>query len=70
VVIPIIGARRAAQIEDNLRSVDWQLTDEQLAKLDDATKIELGFPHDFLTNDFVKQMVFGGTHAAIDNHRE
>ena len=34
-----------------------------------ATKIELGFPHDFLTNDFVRQMVFGGTHASIDNHR-
>jgi diketogulonate reductase-like aldo/keto reductase len=69
VVIPIIGARRATQIEDNLKSLDWQLTDEQLAKLDDATKIELGFPHDFLTNDFVKQMVFGGTYASIDNHR-
>ena len=69
VVIPIIGARRAAQIEDNLKSLDWQLTDEQLAKLDEPTKIELGFPHDFLTNDFVRQMVFGGTHASIDNHR-
>ena len=69
VVIPIIGARRATQIEDNLKSLDWKLTDEQLAKLDDATKIELGFPHDFLTNDFVKQMVFGGTHSSIDNHR-
>ena len=69
VVIPIIGARRAAQIEDNLKSLDWKLTDEQLAKLDEATKIELGFPHDFLTNDFVRQMVFGGTDAYIDNHR-
>jgi Aldo/keto reductase family len=49
VVIPIIGARRAAQVEDNLKSLDWRLTDEQLAKLDEATKIELGFPHDFLT---------------------
>jgi hypothetical protein len=36
-----------------------------LAKLDDTTNIELGFPHDFLTNDFVKQMVLGGTHASI-----
>ena len=69
VVIPIIGARRIAQIEDNLNSLYWKLTDEQLAKLDEATKIELGFPHDFLTNDFVRQMVFGGTHASIDNHR-
>jgi aryl-alcohol dehydrogenase-like predicted oxidoreductase len=68
-VIPIIGARRATQIQDNLKCLDWQLTGEQIAKLDEATKIELGFPHDFLTNDFVLQMVFGGTYAAIDNHR-
>jgi diketogulonate reductase-like aldo/keto reductase len=67
--IPIIGARRAEQIQDNLKCLDWQLTGEQIAKLDEATKIELGFPHDFLTNDFVRQIVFGGTHAAIDNHR-
>ena len=67
--IPIIGARRAAQIEDNLKCLDWQLTGEQIAKLDEATKIELGFPHDFLTGDFVLRMVFGGTHASIDNHR-
>ena len=59
-----ITARRLTR-----KSLDWQLTDEQLAKLDEATKIELGFPHDFLTNDFVRQMVFGGTHASIDNHR-
>ena len=68
-VIPIIGARRAAQVQDNLKCLDWQLTDEQLAKLDNATKIEVGFPHDFLANDFVRQMVFGGTHAMIDSHR-
>ena len=67
--IPIIGARRATQIEDNLKCLDWQLTAEQIAKLDEATKIELGFPHDFLTGDFVLRMVFGGTYASIDNHR-
>ena len=68
-IIPIIGARRAAQIQDNLKCLDWQLTGEQIARLDEATKIELGFPHDFLANEFVRQIVFGGTHAAIDNHR-
>jgi aryl-alcohol dehydrogenase-like predicted oxidoreductase len=66
--IPIIRARRAEQIQDNLKCLDWQLTSEQIAKLDEATKIELGFPHDFLINDFVRQMVFGGTQTAIDNH--
>ena len=67
--IPIVGARRATQMEDNLKCLDWQLTAEQIAKLDEATKIELGFPHDFLTGDFVLRMVFGGTYASIDNHR-
>ena len=67
-IIPIIGARRATQIQDNLKCLEWQLTGEQIARLDEATKIELGFPHDFLANESVRQIVFGGTHAAIDNH--
>ena len=68
-VIPIIGARRATQIDDNLKCLEWQLTSEQLAQLEDATKIELGFPHDFLANNLVRQFLFGGTYSAIDNHR-
>jgi aryl-alcohol dehydrogenase-like predicted oxidoreductase len=68
-VIPIIGARRAAQIQDNLNCLEWQLTSAQLAKLDEATKIELGFPHDFLAQDFIRQIVFGGTQNTTDNHR-
>jgi aryl-alcohol dehydrogenase-like predicted oxidoreductase len=68
-VIPIIGARRASQIDDNLKCLGWQLTAEQLAKLEEATKIELGFPHDFLARDFVRQILFGGTYDLIDNHR-
>lgn len=68
-VIPIIGARRASQIDDNMKCLDWQLTSEQLSKLDDATKIELGFPHEFLARDFVRQNLFGGTYSVIDNHR-
>ena len=67
-VIPIIGARRATQIQDNLKCLDWQLTSEQIAKLDEATKIELGFRHDLLANDFTRQILFGGTQTAIDNH--
>ena len=67
--IPIIGARRAAQVQDNLKCLDWQLTSDQIARLDEDTKIELGFPHDFLANEFTRQILFGGTQTAIDNHR-
>jgi len=46
-VIPIVGARRVSQLEDNLASLELQLTREQLSALDAASAIEMGFPHDF-----------------------
>jgi aryl-alcohol dehydrogenase-like predicted oxidoreductase len=40
----IIGARRLAQLDDNLKSLDVALTSEELARLDARTKPRLGFP--------------------------
>jgi aryl-alcohol dehydrogenase-like predicted oxidoreductase len=40
----IIGARRFAQLEDNLKAVDVQLTAEELSRLDALTKPKFGFP--------------------------
>ena len=40
----IIGARRMDQLEDNLGSVDLTLTDEEVAQLDEVSKIPLGYP--------------------------
>jgi len=40
----IIGARRLAQLEDNLKSVDVNLTSEELGRLDARTNPTLGFP--------------------------
>jgi len=64
-VIPIIGARRMAQFQDNLAAADVRLTPEQMKTLDDASKVELGFPHDFVNSDFVKNLTTAGLHAAI-----
>ncbi len=63
-MIPILGARTLAQLEDNLGVLDWALSDDQLKRLDDASKIELGFPHDWHGNPYV----FGATFDQIDNH--
>jgi aryl-alcohol dehydrogenase-like predicted oxidoreductase len=63
--IPIIGARRMAQLDDNLASTSLSLTTEQVQKLDAASKIELGFPHDFVESEFVKNLTTAGHHAAI-----
>jgi aryl-alcohol dehydrogenase-like predicted oxidoreductase len=69
-IIPILGARKLEQITDNLGALKIQLSAEQLKRLDDATRIELGFPHDFLQSDNVRDLVFGGTYDQIHNHRQ
>jgi aryl-alcohol dehydrogenase-like predicted oxidoreductase len=40
----IIGARRLAQLEDNVKSLDIKLSSEELAQLDALTKPTFGFP--------------------------
>ncbi|WP_433152789.1 aldo/keto reductase [Actinomadura nitritigenes] len=47
-VTPVLGASRPAQIRDNLGALDVRLDGEQAARLDDATRVDLGYPHDFL----------------------
>jgi aryl-alcohol dehydrogenase-like predicted oxidoreductase len=47
-VIPIVGARSADQLTESLGYLGLELSPEQLARLDEASRIELGFPHDFL----------------------
>jgi aryl-alcohol dehydrogenase-like predicted oxidoreductase len=64
-VIPIIGARKLAQIEDNIRSLEVTLSPEHLQRLDKASAVSLGFPHEFLALDPVKAVVFGGLRDRI-----
>lgn len=67
--IPIVGARKATQVKDNLDCVNVKLSDEQLDKLDRVSGIELGFPHDFFNQEMPQQFIFGGQFQQIDNHR-
>ncbi len=64
-VIPIVGARSLAQLQDNLASFELKLTPEQVAALDGASSIEMGFPHDFFENEFVKTLRYGGLRDKI-----
>ena len=47
VIIPIIGAKSEKQLNDNLDCLKFSINDEQLSKLNEASKIDLGFPHTF-----------------------
>ena len=44
----IIGARRLAQLEDNLKALDVKLSAEELGRLDALTKPTFGFPQNIL----------------------
>ncbi len=48
VTAPILGARTVEQIEDNLGAIGWQLDADALARLEDASAIEAGYPYDFI----------------------
>jgi len=61
VIVPLVGARTKAQLDDNLGCLEFELDDVHRQRLDDASRIELGFPHDFL-----KQMMPRG----VEDHRE
>jgi len=62
------SARKLSQLQDNLASLDFTLTDEQLQRLDAASAIELGFPHDFLASEGVQQVIYGNTLPLIDHY--
>ena len=59
-IIPIIGARRIPQLQDNLASLALTLTGEQVDALNEASAIEMGFPPDFYENEMVKTIAYGG----------
>lgn len=67
--IPILGARKPHQLRENLESLDVTLTDEQLARLDEATAVEPIFPNNFLGGEEMDEILYGGMLESIDTDR-
>lgn len=67
-VIPIVGARRAEQMLDSLAAADLVLPAEALARLAAASPLDLGFPHDFLAQPNIRELVYAGTWERIDRN--
>lgn len=59
-VIPIIGARKVSQLQDNLASLDLELSGEQLKRLDEASRVDLGFPYSIYSKGFAAAIRYGG----------
>jgi len=68
VIVPLVGANSLPQLQDNLGALDVTLTDEQATRLDEATRVDLGFPHNFLTQPNIRDIVYGGFVDRIDRH--
>jgi aryl-alcohol dehydrogenase-like predicted oxidoreductase len=64
-IIPLIGARTAAQLEDSLGVIDFTISKKMMEKLDKVSAIDLGFPHEFLSSDAVRDVVYGGVYDKI-----
>ena len=59
-VIPIVGARRMSQFEDNLASLTLDLKPEQVAALDAASAVDLGFPYELYELEMPSSLRYGG----------
>lgn len=64
-VIPIVGARTLEQTRRNIASLDVVLTEEDLALLDRASRVDPGFPHDFEAIG----LAHGDTFSLVDDDR-
>jgi aryl-alcohol dehydrogenase-like predicted oxidoreductase len=64
-VIPIIGARKLAQLQDNLASFELELSSEQVKTLDDASRIEAGFPYNLYEKEMPRALAYGGLRDKI-----
>jgi len=64
-VIPIIGARKLSQFQDNLASLELTLSSDQLKTLDEASRIEPGFPQDLYEREMVRAIRYGGLRDQI-----
>jgi aryl-alcohol dehydrogenase-like predicted oxidoreductase len=62
-IVPLVGARTAEHLADNLGVLDVKLGEQHLARLNEVSAIEPGFPHDMLRPQAQ------GTAKRIDNHR-
>jgi aryl-alcohol dehydrogenase-like predicted oxidoreductase len=64
-VIPIVGARRAEQIVENLGALEVTLDPDAVERLDEASRPRLGFPRDFLESRGVRGLIYGKTYERI-----
>ncbi len=67
--IPVVGATKVSQLQDNLKTVDVEIPDADMAALDAASAIDLGFPGKFFLEEGVRLNNFGGFYDKIEKRK-
>jgi aryl-alcohol dehydrogenase-like predicted oxidoreductase len=62
----LLGASKLEQLENNLGALDIRLSPDQSKRLDEISRVEMGFPHAILANPTIKQTIAGG----VEVHRK
>lgn len=70
VVSTTIGARTVKHLEDNLGCLEFILSKKQIHRLDHVSEIDLGFPHNFLASDAIKNLISGKANIVSPNFRD
>lgn len=65
-VIPVVGATKPAQLEENLKTVDITIPDEDIQHLDEVSAIDMGFPMKFFKEESVKTNTYGGFYDKVE----
>ncbi|AKT41536.1 aldo/keto reductase [Chondromyces crocatus] len=65
-VLPVLGPRTRAQLDDNLAAATLTLTSEQVRRLDEVSAVPLGYPHELLAAPQSRAIMTGGRWDQID----
>ncbi|MBT8444050.1 MAG: aldo/keto reductase, partial [Gammaproteobacteria bacterium] len=68
-VVPVIGARNLAQLQDNLKSVDVTIGAETVSALDGLTELAPEYPHTLYASEFFQTMMYGEVGPSIEFER-
>jgi len=49
---PVIGCRSIEQLEENISALQFELSQEQIDRIKEASKFSVGFPHNFIGTSF------------------
>ena len=64
-ILPIVGARTLAQVQDLIGSAELDLSEEHMSRLNQKSRVSMGFPREFLESE-ARNVVYGDTLSRIE----